>query len=199
MTIELEFTPEELKELNYERYRHPLPLVQRRMEVLWLKAHGLPHAKIAELGNITENTMRDYFELYQEGGTEKLKEVNFYRPESQLGEHITSLEAYFLEHPPASVKEAQQKIKDIAGIERSETQIREFLKNTVFALPESRDDPGQSGPGSTGYFSGRVDGTPPDRSQSGETSGVFCRRRPLRSGTLPWLSVVSGAGVCSSS
>jgi len=90
-------------------------LVQRRMEVLWLKAHKLPHAQIAELADITENTMRDYFELYRAGGIEKLKEVNFYRPESQLSEHITSLEAYFRENPPASIKEAQSEIEALTG------------------------------------------------------------------------------------
>jgi transposase len=134
MTIELEFTPEALKELNYERFRHPSPLVQRRMEVLWLKAHGLPHAKIAELADITENTVRDYFELYQAGGTEKLKEVNIYRPQSQLCEHITSLEAYFRENPPASIKEAQSEIETITGIKRSETQVREFLKKNSICV-----------------------------------------------------------------
>ena len=134
MTIELEFTPEVLKELNYERYHHLIPLVQRRMEVLWLKAHGLPHAKIAELADITENTMRDYFELYQAGGTEKLKEVNFYRPESELSVHITSLEAYFRENPPASIQEAQSEIETITGIKRSETQVREFLKKNSICV-----------------------------------------------------------------
>jgi hypothetical protein len=48
MTRQLEFSPETLEELNYERYRHPLPLVQRRMEALWLKSHGLPHGQIAQ-------------------------------------------------------------------------------------------------------------------------------------------------------
>jgi transposase len=104
------------------------------MEVLWLKAHGLPHAKIAELADITENTMRDYFELYQAGGTEKLKEVNFYRPESELSVHITSLEAYFRENPPASIKEAQSEIETITGIKRSETQVREFLKKNSICV-----------------------------------------------------------------
>ena len=47
MTMQLEFTPAILGELNYERYRHPIPLVQRRMEALWLKSHGLPHGQIA--------------------------------------------------------------------------------------------------------------------------------------------------------
>jgi len=63
MTMQLEFTPAILEVLNYERYRHPLPLVQRRMEALWLKRHGLPHGQIAQLVNITENTLRDYFQL----------------------------------------------------------------------------------------------------------------------------------------
>lgn len=44
--MQLEFTPESLDELNYERYHPPLPMVQRRMEALWLKSHGLPHGQI---------------------------------------------------------------------------------------------------------------------------------------------------------
>ena len=138
MTTQLEFTPEIIKALNYERYHHPVPLVQRRMEVLWLKSHGLAHELIAELGGVSENTMREYFQLYQEGGVEKLKEVNFYRPESELNAHIPSLEAYFREHPVATIKEAQSKIKDLTGIERSETQAREFLKkNSICVVAKS--------------------------------------------------------------
>ena len=76
MTIQLQLTPEILKEIHYHRYNHPAPLVQRRMEVLWLKGHGIAHAQIAELVGVTENTIRDYFELYQQGGIEKLKELN---------------------------------------------------------------------------------------------------------------------------
>lgn len=138
MTIRLEFTPEVLKELNYQRFRHPSPLVQRRMEALWLKAHGLPHAQIAELVDIAENTLRDYFELYQQGGVEKMKEINYYCPESELTAHITSLESHFRENPPASIKEAQSEIETITGVKRSETQIREFLKkNSISVVAKS--------------------------------------------------------------
>jgi transposase len=134
MTKQLDFTPEIQKVLNYERYHHPIPLVQRRMEVLWLKSHELPHELVAKLAGISENTMREYFQLYEEGGTENLKEVNFYRPESKLNDHITSLEAYFREHPPATIKEAQNEIKDLTGIERSETQVGEFLKKNSICV-----------------------------------------------------------------
>lgn len=134
MTTKLAFTSEIIEEINYERYHHPVALVQRRMEVLWLKSNDLPHAMIAKLARISENTMREYFRLYEEGGIAKLREVNFYRPESRLNAHITSLEAYFKEHPVATIKEAQSKIKELTGIERSETQIREFLKKNSISV-----------------------------------------------------------------
>ena len=95
MTIQLTFTPEIQEALNYERYHHPVPLVQRRMEVLWLKSHGLAHELIARLAGVSENTMRDYFALYAAGGLDKLKEVNLYRPTGALEAHTTTLEAYF--------------------------------------------------------------------------------------------------------
>jgi hypothetical protein len=40
MTIRLKFTPEVIAILNGERYSHPVPLVQRRMEALWLEKLG---------------------------------------------------------------------------------------------------------------------------------------------------------------
>jgi predicted transcriptional regulator len=88
MTTQLDLTPEILAEIHYQRYNHPSPLVQRRMEAVWPKGHDLLHGKIAELVGVTENTIRDYFELYQQGGIEKLKELNYAGSKSGLDEHI---------------------------------------------------------------------------------------------------------------
>jgi transposase len=126
MTMQLEISPLTQDVLNYERYHHPVPLVQRRMEALWLKSHGLPHGQIAQLVGITENTLRDYFQLYLEGGVEGLKAVAIPGPGSALQVHYDSLEAYFRAHPPATIKEAQHAIAVVTGIKRSETQVREF-------------------------------------------------------------------------
>jgi transposase len=131
MTIQLEFTPDIQAALNRERYEYPDPIVQRRMETLWLKSHDLPHAQIAELAGVSENTMRDYFGLYQEGGIAKLKERASYRPTSALLAHASSLEAHFREHPPATIKEAQSEIEQLTGLKRSATQIRHFLHDTL--------------------------------------------------------------------
>ena len=134
MTTHIEFTAELRETLNYERYHHPVPLVQRRMEVLWLKSHDLPHGLIAQLASVSENTMRDYFELFVTGGVAKLKEVHFYRPESQLVVHATSLEEYFRLNPPATLTEAQSEIETLTGIKRSETQVAEFLKKNSICV-----------------------------------------------------------------
>jgi len=134
MTIQLEFTPEQIDELRYQRYNHLAPLVQRRMETLLLKAYKLPHQQIEEIVGVSGNTIREYFEQYQEGGSEKLKEIHYYQPESELKEHIVSLEAYFREHPPATIKQAQHEVEIITGVHRSETQIREFLKKNSISV-----------------------------------------------------------------
>jgi len=136
MTIQFEFTPEQIVELRYQRYNHLVPLVQRRMETLLLKAHNLSHGQIEEIVGVTGNTIREYFELYQQGGIEKLKEINYYKPEGELVKHIVSLETYFRDNPPASIKEAQSEIETITGVKRSETQVAEFLKKNSISVAE---------------------------------------------------------------
>ncbi|MEW6620992.1 MAG: helix-turn-helix domain-containing protein [bacterium] len=66
--INIEWTEDEIKALNYERYHHPHPRVQRKMEALWLKSQGVPHKKIAQLTGVSVNVVAEYIKLYKEGG-----------------------------------------------------------------------------------------------------------------------------------
>ena len=126
--ITLKFTEEEKEALNYERYHHPDPRVQRKMEALWLKSHDESHQKIARLTGVTVNVVTKYVKQYKVGGIEKLKEINMYRPESRMKEHQQTIEDYFREHPPATIKEAMSMIEKITGLKRSEKPVRKFLK-----------------------------------------------------------------------
>jgi hypothetical protein len=47
--IQIAFTDAQIATLEYERYRHPSPLVQKRMEVVYLKSQAVPHQEIARL------------------------------------------------------------------------------------------------------------------------------------------------------
>ena len=127
--IRLTFTPEEIGQLHYERFHHPHPRVQRKMEALYLKSQGYPHWEIAQLIQVTEPTLLSYFREYQSGGIAQLKEITFYRPQSELKQHQESLETYFREHPPKTLTHAAAKIKERTGIVRSREQVRQFLKS----------------------------------------------------------------------
>ena len=147
--IKIEFTEEAMKALKYERYHHPHPRVQRKMEALWLKSQNISHEEICQLTGISPNTLVEYLRKYQECGIEGLKEVNFYQPQSELRGHTTTIEDYFREHPPTSVKEAMAKVEELTGIKRSENRVRVFLKSIGMAprkvgmIPAKADSEGQ--------------------------------------------------------
>ncbi len=126
--IKIEFSDEDKAALSYERYNHPHPFVQRKMEALWLKSQGLAHKDIRRLTNVCSTTLTGYVRDYQEGGIEALKILAFRRPRSDLEDHRATLESYFREHPPAGVKEAMATIEKLTGVKRSLERVRAFLK-----------------------------------------------------------------------
>jgi len=127
--LRLTFSEEDIKELHDQRYHHPHPRVQMKMEAVLLKAKGLPHHQIATCVGVCENTVRSYLKQYQSGGIEALKHLEFRRPMSELESHHDTLEAYFLDHPPATIPQAVKLIEQLTGLKRSPTQVGIFLKH----------------------------------------------------------------------
>ncbi len=126
--IRIQFTEEAKLELHYQRYHHPHPRVQQKMEVLWLKSQDFPNPHICRAAGVSNKTLVTYLHQYEQGGIDKLKELHFYQPVSDMVKHRTTIESYFREHPPASAKEAAAKIAELTGLKRSENQVRVFLK-----------------------------------------------------------------------
>ena len=126
--IKVAFTEQDLKTIEYERFNHPIPRVQRRMEVLWLKSQGLSHKQICKLSGVCDNSVTKYLRLYYQEGLDGVRKVNFYRPKSKLENHSDSIEQYFRDNPIASLSEAVAKIEELTGIRRSRTQVHVFLR-----------------------------------------------------------------------
>ena len=143
--LQLTLSEEAIKELDYQRSHHPHPRVQRKMEALLLKAKGFPHHQIADCVGVCENTVRAYLQAYQEGGIEALKRLEFYQPSSEMEKHRESLEAYFKEHPPATIPQAAALIEQLTGLKRSHKQVGVFLKKLglkrlkTYAIPAKAD------------------------------------------------------------
>ena len=125
--ITVDFTPEQIDALHHERFHHPHPRVQEKMEAVYLKAQGLPHKDICRLSRITENTLRAYLRQFQDGGVERLKRLDAAVPTSELADHRQTLEDYFRTTPPRSAAQAADDIERLIGIRRGPTQVRKFL------------------------------------------------------------------------
>ncbi len=124
----LTFSPEEQQALHKDRFEHPHPRVQLRLEVLWLISQGQSYAQAARLAGVSEATVDRYVALFRQGGLEALKQFHWRKPTSELLQYRESLEESFRQRPPHTVAEACQRIKEETGLERRPTQVRAFLK-----------------------------------------------------------------------
>src|SRR3989304_4561172 len=125
--LKIEYTDQDLEQLHYERFHHPDPQVQRRMEVVYLDALGYPRQEIEKIARVSQKTIRRCVRLFQAGGIEALKQDKRYRPVSALAPHRETLEVEFKTKPPKSIPEAIERVEQKTGIRRSPTQMRRFL------------------------------------------------------------------------
>ena len=127
--IQISFTDEEISQLDYERRNHPHPRIRDKMEVVYLRAMGLPHKEIGRLCTISPTTLRRYLTTYKEEGLDGLKVFCVQKPRSEMHTYKTSIEEEFRKRPPATVPEAAARIEELTGLKRSEKQVRLFLRH----------------------------------------------------------------------
>src|SRR5262245_32434450 len=121
------FSDAVLAEIRHDRSHPPHPRVQRKMEVLWLKSQGLTHADIARFAEVAPRSVQRYLDDFEQGGLQRVRQLHWQGKACALDEQRPTLEAYFLEHPPRSAREAQAVIEQLTGIRRGLSQVRAFL------------------------------------------------------------------------
>ena len=126
-----EFSDEELEIIKRERFHHPDPNVQQRMEILWLKANRETHQRIAELAGVSLRTVHRVLSLFWKGRLEAVRRFHWSKPRSALDPYRETLEEEFRQRPPHTVAEACDRIEAITGIRRKESQVRKFLRDVL--------------------------------------------------------------------
>jgi transposase len=122
------FSQEDLHTLAQQRYEHPDPRVQKRMEVLWLISQKVTHHEAARLAGVSRATAERYVAIFRSGGVAALGHFDWCKPVSAMEQHRDTLEESFRKNPPHTVAEACARIKEETGLERRPTQVRAFLK-----------------------------------------------------------------------
>ena len=125
------FSQDVLDQIRRERYHHPHPRVQRKMEVLWLKSQSLTHADIADLAGVSRRSVQRYLDEFAQSGLDGIRRIPWQGQRAELDDHRASLEDHFLQYPPRSAREAQQVIEELTGVRRGLTQVRAFLKKNL--------------------------------------------------------------------
>jgi transposase len=94
---------------------------------------------------ISHGTVTTTLRLYQHGGLEALKTLNYKGQPSQLHAYTDQIQESLETYPVATYKEARARIKDLTGIERSLPQITHFLdqigctRRKVQQIPDKLD------------------------------------------------------------
>ena len=138
---QIEFSQDDIKRLSYEGIHHPHLIVRRRMQALLFKTQGMAHKDIGLYLNISQTTLRKYFDLYVNGGVEALKQLHYQGKTNHLLQHKEVIVAAMEANPPTTLKQAQAIIKDATGLERSLPQVRAFLKKTNLSAAKSNNCP----------------------------------------------------------
>ena len=126
--------------------------MQRKCEAVFLKAHGLSVRQICQLVGISPNTLRNYLREFAEGGLERLKQFESGGSTCVLDQHTDTICDYLVEHPPHTIAEAAEKIFQLTGVRRSQTQIREYLKRIGFRRLKVGSLPAQADPAEQARF-----------------------------------------------
>lgn len=145
MMIKLTFTEHDITELKREKEYNSFPKVRRRCETGYLRSQGFKNKDIEKIVGMSHGTVTNHLKLYQQGGIEALKTLNYKGQPSKLHQNTDQIKASFEAQPVGTLKEARARITEITGIELSLPQIKDFLdhvglkRRKVKQIPDKLD------------------------------------------------------------
>lgn len=147
-------TSQQFAELREMRYRHPVPAVQRRAEIILLVA-GLPslyRTEIADFMEVHLNTVTNTVRRFQDEGVPGLLQADPDTPDAELDAFNTLMRDTWNREPPATRKQAAQQLAAITGIERSLSAVGRFLRRLGFARRKAGSVPAKADPKAQAAF-----------------------------------------------
>jgi transposase len=125
------FTEAVVKAIAQDRYQHPDPRVQERMEILWLKSKNETHERIAELANVSRSTVQRTLRIYAAKGLDGVRSFGWKGQPSALTPYRETIEDAFRKHPPHTALDAARRIEELTGVRRKPSRVRKFLKEDL--------------------------------------------------------------------
>lgn len=102
--------------------------VKTRVMAVNMYANGILISIIAKTLRVSDKSIKKYIQRYEERGLLELIQENPYRPKSDLDNYAEAIIKNLEKDPCSTINECCERIKGITGIERSPTQVTNFIK-----------------------------------------------------------------------
>lgn len=144
--LTLRINPEELKEVNYERYHYPVPKIRIRFHIISLVGGGIRPKEASRLSGVHSNTVKTCIKTYNKAGIPALKELHYKGRPGKLDPFVATIEASLRAEPPRSSKEAAARIEQLSGTTISAERARVFMHRTGMRCLRMGHIPGKADP-----------------------------------------------------
>jgi transposase len=86
------FSETAIEAIAHDRYHHPDPRVQQRMEILWLKCKNQTHGDIADLARVSRSTVQRALRIYATEGLDGIRSFGWKGQPGALTPHAATIE-----------------------------------------------------------------------------------------------------------
>lgn len=129
----VELSGTERAQLQDLQHTHIHPHIRRRALVLLLRSENTSNDTISGITGLSENTITDYVQSYQDGGIARLTALSFRKPVSQLQPFDDVIKTHFENNPVATIAQACKEVEELTGLAIKNTQMRFYLKKLGIA------------------------------------------------------------------
>lgn len=115
---------------------------KRKLMAIRMHDLNVPHAAIATILNISDDTVTNYLKAYELGGLAGLLENKYYQPSSRVEPYFAAIKQSLDKEPVATTREGAARIEKISGIALSEEQARRIMKRLGLQYRKTASVPG---------------------------------------------------------
>lgn len=129
--INIQFTEADSNNLYNYLLKGSHHKIRLKSLALYLKFLGFTHSQITIFCRISEPTLASYLNDFNTNGFESLQTLKWNGQKSELDNFIDQIDTDFSKNPPKTTLEAKERIFKLTGINRGQTQIRNFMKDKL--------------------------------------------------------------------
>lgn len=144
--IKIEFDKCDADELYKAQLNHPNPRIRKKLLAVYMKSQGITNKTICQICRVSWPTLLLYFQEYTSEGLGGMMQIRHRGHPSKLNEFEQEIKLLLVNNPPATLKEARAKIKEISGLERSVPQIWFFMRKLGLSTRKVCGVPGKADP-----------------------------------------------------